>query len=103
MPLFKKDCEEILFVHIPKSGGSSIEAFFKRQGYEMFFRNKGKLEGTSCSAQHFHAKMFEELFNGASFDYSFTIVRDPLERMFSEYRHRAKNNDGILWTRNTNH
>lgn len=53
MPLFHKNNKRILFIHIPKAGGTSIEQFFKRNGWEMEFYDGGgkgtKNEFTRCS------------------------------------------------------
>ncbi len=41
----------------------------------------------SLPLQHAHGDVLRRMFTEGFFDYTFMIVRDPLERMKSEYRH----------------
>ncbi|MCP5003866.1 MAG: sulfotransferase family protein [Planctomycetes bacterium] len=95
MPVFRKNGKKVLFVHVPKAGGSSIEHFLQINGWKMSFYDNGTSEYsvnhfTKCSPQHMHGELLESNFNLARFDYIFMTVRDPLDRAFSEYRYRKK-------------
>lgn len=97
MPVFRKDGRNILFVHIPKTGGSSIERAFRSSGYRSLYLD-GKLGPSSwnhlrrCPPQHMHGELLELLFRLERFDHIFMVVRDPIARFRSEYlwRHRNK-------------
>ena len=94
MPLYT--CAEqnmkILFIHIPKCGGGSIEKFFRMNGFtqHLFSIEPKFITCLKCSPQHFHGELILSLLNTSQLDYSFTIFRDPVARMISEYRWRIK-------------
>ncbi|GAA1710134.1 hypothetical protein GCM10009809_03100 [Isoptericola hypogeus] len=95
MPVFIKDDRAVLFVHVPKAGGSAIEKHFRSAGYTMHYRDGKTGPGTlnkyqQCSPQHLHAALCAELLRLDRFDAIFTIVREPLARFRSEYSMRAK-------------
>lgn len=88
MPLFRINGKVIHFVHIPKTGGASIEAFCRSLGdAAMLAGGRGMLP---CSPQHMHAQLHTPLGLDAIADWSFAIVRDPLARLLSEYRFRRR-------------
>lgn len=93
MPVISyKDSKNILFVHVPKCGGSSVERTFRLLGCKISFKHNpfytDKSLGFPCSPQHFHLDILDRLFARNFFDYKFAIVRDPLQRILSEYRMR---------------
>lgn len=97
MPVFRKDGKNILFVHVPKTGGSSIDTVFRAGGYEMHFVDGQVGQGTinhlrRCTPQHMHGAMLRQTFKLNRFDLIFMIVRDPIARFRSEYlwRNRTK-------------
>ncbi len=47
----------------------------------------GKDRGRTLPLQHLHGKILESMFEPSFIDYAFMIVRDPVSRMVSEYRH----------------
>ena len=86
MPLFTKDSQRILFVHIPKTGGTSVESHFAANGWEMELWSSVRNDGKSPSDQHL---LYEDLKTKiADIDdiYSFTVVRNPIRRIISEWR-----------------
>ena len=90
MPIFTSPCKNknILFLHIPKCGGSSVEDFFKLNGFTIDFfspNTKSYIKHFKCTPQHMHSSMLEEIFKLKSFDYIFAIVRNPIKRIISEY------------------
>lgn len=95
MPVFRKGTRKYLYIHIPKTGGSSIERAFTDAGMDMEYQD-GRVSETSwnmirrCTPQHMHGEMLETIFKIHKFDGIFTVVRDPLSRLKSEYlwRHR---------------
>lgn len=89
MPILKCNSKLILFIHIPKTGGTSIESYLKRKGSLVLYDPLGPAHGISCVPQHFHGSILERLFNDDFFDARFTVVRDPVERMISEFQYQV--------------
>ncbi len=87
MPLARLADKLVFFAHIPKTGGSSVEDWLGQAG-ALGLRHKSALEGMGCTPQHLHAALFEPLFKGAFVDARFAVLRDPVERLVSEYRYR---------------
>ncbi|WP_338749865.1 sulfotransferase family 2 domain-containing protein [Janibacter alittae] len=96
MPVFRHGERKFLFIHIPKTGGSSIERAFADAGYDTLYRD-GRTGPTSwnsirrCTPQHMHREMLESILRMDQFDGVFTVVRDPMARMKSEYLWRHRN------------
>lgn len=90
----------VLFVHIPKTGGQSIESVFLRdaglawgaRGQLLLGRNPDRETGPTRLA-HLYAWEYVGLglVTRAEFDAftRFAIVRHPFDRAISEYRYRA--------------
>ena len=95
MPLFRINTKNVLFIHIPKTGGTSIEcALSKLSPMSLRSRNgrqlKSLMDGPfnrGLPLQHFHARLLEACLDQSLIDYAFMVVRPPLQRMISEYRH----------------
>lgn len=85
MPLHRIDDKIVLFVHIPKTGGSTIETWLQSLGPRAL-KYPGKYEGLLVAPQHFHAGLIENIIPQDFYDDAFCIVRDPFERLMSEYR-----------------
>jgi hypothetical protein len=112
MPIYSKDGAHYLFIHIPKTGGTTIEAVFRKAGFEEYFRTTA---GTSvnrvmrCTPQHFHFRLLKSIFHLPKFRGIFTVVRNPYTRIQSEFsmRHRdpSKNNphDVCAWIERVTH
>lgn len=89
MPLFRFGARLVLFVHIPKTGGTSIETMLKSMGGIEAMRLSKAMPSLPCTPQHFHAELLEPLFPQGFADFSFVIVRSPFDRLMSEYRMRV--------------
>lgn len=112
MPICRKDGKNILFIHVPKSGGSTLETAFKNSGYKVPYLD-GKMGPDSinylrkCSPQHMQAEILTSLFNLDRFDGICMIVRNPLKRFISEYGMRNRDvtvhsaDHMIEWTQKT--
>ena len=70
----------IRFIHIEKSGGTSVTRFMQKNDIDFLL---GK--NTKKVKKHSHAEMFE---NEDSF--KFTVVRNPYTRLVSYYNYTAK-------------
>ncbi len=95
MPAYRINNKNVLFIHIPKTGGTTIEAFLSSQG-PMSLHGRGEKivqPYGSCRVsghipvQHFDASLLDVMFDRSFFDYAFLVVREPVERMKSEYRY----------------
>jgi Sulfotransferase family len=85
MPIFHLKEHNVLFVHIPRTGGSTIEKSFTRE-YPMSFFSYGSIACARVTPQHFTKGEMDLFFSTDYFDYSFTIVRNPYERLESGYK-----------------
>ncbi len=90
MPVFFKDQKRILFIHVPKAGGTSIEFFFESNGYKTAYLDRGGSPESlnpqrRCSPQHMHAAVLNTLFDTTRFDYVFMTVRHPITRLLSKF------------------
>lgn len=86
MPLYRSQSNVIFFVHIPKTGGTSVEAALRNAGAAEAMRFKGKRPFSKSTLQHIHAEIYEEAVGEAFADYSFTVVRNPYARFASEFK-----------------
>lgn len=89
MPILKTSRKLVLFVHIPKCGGTSVEAYMRSKG-SLSLYDPRILPGFECTPQHYHAEVLDSLFDPDFFDARFTVLRDPLARLVSEFRWRAR-------------
>lgn len=92
MPIYRINGKIILFSHIPKTGGTSIEFALAGLGAEalndkQFFHNYSNF--SRCSAQHFHLEILKRVLDPDFVDYRFTVVRNPIKRLVSEFAWRA--------------
>ena len=85
MPLHRINERIVLFVHIPKNGGSTVEAWLNDLGPSAL-KYPGRYDGLLLPPQHFHADLLKAIIPEDFYDDAFCIVRDPLERLMSEYR-----------------
>lgn len=90
MPIFSINNKKILFIHIPKTGGTSIENWLSNFG-EMQFYQPGFPTFMKCTPQHLTVNDINVLFGEDCFDLTFAVVRNPYERLISEYFFRTEN------------
>ncbi len=101
MPIFDKENYKILFVHIPKTGGSSIEHWLNTQCDSMYFYTPTPPKTMKVTPQHMPKVDIDVLLNN-NYRYSFAIVRNPYDRMESEFFYRqtlASKSNEILETK----
>jgi hypothetical protein len=72
------------FIHIPKCGGTTIERHFKIMGKGNFYGDNSQINGMTFSPQHYTYKMLNEKVNLSDY-YTFSFVRNPYDRIISEY------------------
>lgn len=91
MPFFQRDDKLLFFVHVPKAGGSSIEDYLIRRFGNIFLyaggprERAGKGGALMVPVTHLCAWDLEELLP-RRIDLVFAVVRNPLDRILSEYR-----------------
>jgi hypothetical protein len=88
MPFIEHNGKRVLFVHIPRTGGTSIEHWMASLA-PVRFRTIGMPPALRCTPQHLRMSDYNALFGENYFDYAFTVVRNPYARIESEYRLRA--------------
>lgn len=83
MPIFDhKEIGRVLFIHIPKTAGSSVEKWLQDSGHYCH-----KVHHTlPMSHQHATKDIYSKW---GHFDYKFAIVRDPLTRFISALAYRS--------------
>lgn len=93
MPLIKNNKKLLYFIHVPKCAGSAVEDFFIENGAIISFLDRsGNFSNTwyKSSPQHIDEITFLRLFNIDIFDEVFAVVRNPVERFISAYKHTYK-------------
>lgn len=90
MPLVKVGDRTIFFAHVPKAGGSTVQDYLRRRFGPLSFMNPGKWEslrsrGLIIAPTHLSAADLRNLLPH-DLTHSFATVRDPLDRLQSEYR-----------------
>lgn len=96
MPVLTVGSKRILYIHIPKTGGTTVENLLRSYNgnLSMYSPSRGALP---CSPQHFHRELLEKVLgspttNGKGydhdFDFVFMTVRHPETRLLSEYRYQ---------------
>lgn len=89
MPVLEaNDGTPVLFMHIPKTGGTTIELCFK--GRKILYTGSTRKTCFSVNAQHFDAGTVRALGLTYLISSSFAIVRDPYTRIVSEFNHYHK-------------
>ncbi len=89
MPLARLGGQVLFFAHVPKTGGTSIEAYLRAQGAALALHGAG--EGWSrVPLQHLHRAAWEEIVAPGAWDAGFVVLRDPLARLISEFRMRVE-------------
>ena len=94
MPLYLKDKKAIFHMHVPKTGGTALHAFFSKNKFECLYRDPPLLLPASryrhCLSQHMHASQISAILRAKRFDFLFMTVRDPLTRTISAYKMRSR-------------
>jgi hypothetical protein len=94
MPVLSKDRTNVLFIHVPKTAGTTIEKAFAQSDFSLTYRTKKGAPAnlvTRCTPQHWHKELLETIFELDKFQLIFMLVRHPYTRFCSEYAMRSKN------------
>lgn len=91
MPMFRARDKLIYFAHVPKCAGTTIEFYLKEHFGTVAFLDPGfgaleeKQKWSRTSPQHIDAAALSRLFPAGFIDASFTIVRNPIDRLVSVF------------------
>ena len=96
MPFIDWNNKRVLYVHVPKTGGTSIEAWLQTLA-PLQLHSIGQPAALRCTPQHLHYKEIVTLLDAGSFDYAFMTVRNPFARIASEYHMRAEQQAAGFW------
>lgn len=88
MPFVNHEGRNVLFIHIPKTGGTSVEEWMTRRAPLNLWAPSMPPRPLKCTPQHLRQSDLNQMFAPGFFDYAFTIVRHPYDRIASEYRMR---------------
>lgn len=99
LPLYVKDGKAVLHMHVPKTAGTALRAFFQRNGFREDLFDGGGPQSLNhlrrCAPQHMDAAQIMALFRPSRFDFVFMTVREPLSRLVSEYRMQVRENTNV--------
>lgn len=102
MTIFDTANGKVLFIHVPKTGGSTITQEL-RLHHPMDMSTNAPWPGYHCTPQHLHDAPLIEMFQSAALAYVFMVVRHPVDRICSEYnwnqRKRSIKTPFSLWLR----
>lgn len=104
MPIFKSNNRVGFYIHIPKTAGTSVTKILRSmnctvaldggniesilQFSDIVQRNEllnSIHEHSPCNPQHIHKELYNSIIDHSKIDFNFTIIRDPEERILSEY------------------
>ncbi|SDY56398.1 sulfotransferase family 2 domain-containing protein [Citreimonas salinaria] len=84
----------LFFAHIPKTGGSSVEAYLRQKGDLSLF---GEPKVSGIHRQHLTRDQVAAIPGLPVFDYRFAVVREPVSRMVSEFLWRSEPLKPLQW------
>lgn len=96
MPLYRNSDRVILFMHIPKTGGSTLEEVLKARGAEQALKYHKRLGYSNANPQHMHWDVVKHWIPASFYDFSLAMIRNPYSRLVSEYRWRASISDSEM-------
>ncbi len=88
MPVYAKNQFRILLVHVPKTGGTSVESALRKFGWTeglIVHAAVKYLRHFRITPQHYHAEILNEVINWPEIDMAVSLCRHPFDRMKSEY------------------
>lgn len=96
MPIFRIDDKLHYYAHVPKCGGSSVEAYLRRRFGALAFLDTRHLEQpearrwTKSSPQHLPHAAFARLIPPGWIASSFAVVRHPVRRLVSAFQYQVE-------------
>lgn len=97
MPIARINGKILHFVHIPKTGGSTITSYLRSIGQVALY-SRERIDCLRSTPQHMDIRTSKTLLPQGFVDARFAILRNPVARMHSEFRYRytrlARNGEG---------
>lgn len=93
MPLYLNNEQAVTFLHIPKTAGTTIESWLNESGrFQQLLFSQKKLDDMLVTPQHLGYHTLTELTKELKrpFEYKFAVVRNPFDRIVSEFFYRIK-------------
>lgn len=87
MPIIRINGRTVFFVHVPKTGGTSVENTLAGVGQIALHRKPFR---DWVPPQHWHAEIYSVTVPIGFYDIGFIVCRNPFTRLVSEFRHRAR-------------
>jgi len=93
VPLLLRDNHAILFVHVPKTAGTSIYRWFQKNGWSRLDYDDDAASNwlRRLPPQHYHAEILRNIYRIEHFDAILQVSRHPVSRLISEFRYRMRN------------
>lgn len=88
MPFVEHGDVRLLYIHVPKTGGGTVTRWMASVG-TVHFQTVGTPPALRCTPQHLRTSDFRGLFGPGYFTHTVMTVRNPFDRIASEYRMRA--------------
>lgn len=94
LPILHKNNVLCHFAHIPKCAGSSIENYCQSVGINIAFIDRAFIASPAAqpwnvsSPQHIDGYSLSRLFPIEFFNFGFAVVRDPVSRIVSAFKHQ---------------
>ncbi len=91
MPFFDKNGYRYLFIHVPKTGGTSVEMHLQKYSKFYFHYNGYPLpDPIRVSPQHWTINNVRAVFGSGYWKAAFSVVRNPFTRIESEFRFQKR-------------
>ena len=98
MPLYFKQINNrpwkghgIFYSHVPKCGGTTIETSLRKEGFDEFLFSSNSRGGCfKQNLQHLPSSIFNQVIDLDNISCKFIVVRNPFNRLISEYKYRTK-------------
>lgn len=74
----------LIFIHIPKTAGTTIDRIGKKHGYQWRYNEKSNLYNCNCNLWHLPPTQKIKEYQIPTF----CVIRNPYERIISEYKFR---------------
>ena len=82
---------KVLFVHIPKTAGTTIETALGLKSAECLYDFQGKKADQIVTRQHLFASEYRNIIDNVDNLYRVSVVRNPYDRLVSAYHFAGKN------------